>query len=1072
MNEDNINIKIFLIDKLAYIQNIIINTIMSIKLANYSLFSENDKNLSITILNDLYNKANDIDDQLNKKSNDNHNQLLEELQKIIDKLSMIICGFGTSNIEDLLFVSFGIEYKNLSFEDEILNDKYYLIKKFIRPIGYKMHVWKNKSTKSNLTKCYCNNKNEENIREIENYNTIECLNYDDDIENPIQKIERYQNYIKCIIHNDKLKKTMIINGIIQDFPIDCLQRNKYISYRFQEINDEISNKYDEDDKSIFQNIINSLCLKELLIYGKNDILKRHISILYDVEYVKNNLIDNIVKKFLDSDIIFKRSMLLNLLSYHDESEIQYTCYILYDLINTSILKDDETEGSLIHNSLPQFIKTKFKNIVKLHIKSYQETNKIYETNKLSLEQKIHMLKVDDNIKEKAMNKLNDIKGKPDEITMKTKQYLEGLIKIPFETYYEEPIIKLMQTNNGNFVNFINNNSFLLENTDIPIKKKYTNSEISTFTSNIEYKLFENCNKYITENIRNFTHKDLLYLMNKIINLLKTKKINISTIKCKNKKNIMDFICKCINKKDIHYLLYTCNEINIIQNKNPMKINEELKEIKFNINNIREEIQSIESILDESIHGHQNAKKQLIKIVAQWMNGKKEGYCFGFEGSPGIGKTSLANKGLAKCLKNTNNSNRPFSFIALGGSSNGSFLEGHSYTYMNSTWGKIVDILMDSKCMNPIIYIDELDKVSKTEQGKEIIGILTHLIDPTQNTHFQDKYFTGINIDVSKILFIFSYNDAEQIDKILLDRIHRIKFENLSLEEKVVIVNKFIIPEINDKMGFENVLTIKKDCIKYIIESYTNEPGVRKLKEILFDLYGEINLQMLKEPTSNMSTYPHEITISDLETRYLCKYTKINKKIIHDNAQVGIINGLWANTLGQGGITQIQTLLYPSSSFLELQLTGLQGDVMKESMNVSKTLAWSLTEDNIKETWLTYFSKTKCQGLHIHCPEGGISKDGPSAGAAITTAIYSLFNKKTIKNDIAITGEITLNGDITEIGGLDIKINSGIKAGIKTILYPKNNHRDYVLWESKYGINNNILFVEVANIKDVFEHVFI
>ena len=137
------------------------------------------------------------------------------------------------------------------------------------------------------------------------------------------------------------------------------------------------------------------------------------------------------------------------------------------------------------------------------------------------------------------------------------------------------------------------------------------------------------------------------------------------------------------------------------------------------------------------------------------------------GAPGIGKTSLARKGLAYCLKDADGTTRPFSFIALGGSSNGSTLSGHNYTYVGSTWGRIVDILMENKCMNPIIFIDELDKVSKTENGKEIIGILTHLIDPTQNESFQDKYFSGIDIDMSKALFIFSYNDVSVIDKILI-----------------------------------------------------------------------------------------------------------------------------------------------------------------------------------------------------------------------------------------------------------------------------------------------------------------
>ena len=282
------------------------------------------------------------------------------------------------------------------------------------------------------------------------------------------------------------------------------------------------------------------------------------------------------------------------------------------------------------------------------------------------------------------------------------------------------------------------------------------------------------------------------------------------------------------------------------------------------------VKRMRNVLDESIHGHDNAKKQIMKIICQWMNGSQSGYCFGFEGSPGIGKTSLAKKGLAKCLTDEHDVCRPFSFIALGGSCNGSTLEGHSYTYLNSTWGRIADILMESKCMNPIIYIDELDKVSKSEHGKEIIGILTHLIDYTQNDNFQDKYFSGVPLDLSKALFIFSYNDVDQIDRVLLDRIHRIKFDNLSLKEKITISNRFIVPEINEKMGFHNTVELNQEIIQYIIENYTSEPGVRKLKEILFDLYGEINIELLEVGDKSDISFPIKITIPQLET-YLKRY---------------------------------------------------------------------------------------------------------------------------------------------------------------------------------------------------------
>jgi ATP-dependent Lon protease len=460
-----------------------------------------------------------------------------------------------------------------------------------------------------------------------------------------------------------------------------------------------------------------------------------------------------------------------------------------------------------------------------------------------------------------------------------------------------------------------------------------------------------------------------------------------------------------------------------------------------------------------------------------MNGENSGYCFGFEGSPGIGKTSLAKRGLAKCLLDENGASRPFSFIAMGGSCNGSTLEGHNYTYVNSSWGRIVDILMESKCLNPIIYIDELDKVSKTEQGREIIGILTHLIDSSQNDEFQDKYFSGIPIDLSKALFIFSYNDPDQIDKILLDRIHRIKFDNLSTNDKIVIVRNFILPELNKRMGFEDVIEITDEVVEYIIDYYTVEPGIRKLKEILFDLFGEINIELLDADVSEKpATTIAKIKIQkrDLGTKYIQKYKVIQEKKINTSPTVGVINGLWANNLGKGGIIPIEVSYFPCSSFLELKLTGLQGDVMKESMNIAKTLAWNLTANSLKKTIITKLESIKTQGIHIHCPDGSTSKDGPSAGAAITLAIYSLFNHMPILQNIAITGEINLQGEITAIGGLDTKIIGGIRSGITLFLYPKDNQLDFEECEKKNKKlfeTKKIKFIAVSHIKEVLQYAF-
>ena len=540
-----------------------------------------------------------------------------------------------------------------------------------------------------------------------------------------------------------------------------------------------------------------------------------------------------------------------------------------------------------------------------------------------------------------------------------------------------------------------------------------------------------------------------------------------------RKHIKEFIKK-LNKYPIlldEFIKRYPEHFTVTLNTN---ISKEIENIDKQWLTVNDTMTDIKTVLDKSIYGHNRAKRQIERVIGQWITGKQSGYCFGFEGPPGVGKTSLARKGLANCLMDEDKTTRPFSFIALGGSSNGSTLSGHNYTYVGSTWGRIVDILMESKCMNPIIFIDELDKVSKTENGKEIIGILTHLIDPTQNESFQDKYFSGIDLDMSNALFIFSYNDVSVIDKILLDRIHRIKFDNLTLYDKLEITNNYILPELYEKVGLKDVLHFDNSVLKFIIDTYTYESGVRKLKELLFEIISEINLEILNH--TKKDELPISITIDDIKYKYLKEKVETRHTKIHNESMSGVINGLWANSLGMGGIIPIECFYWPSNNFMDLKLTGLQGDVMKESMNVAKTLAWKLTETKQQENLCKTFKKTKLQGIHIHCPEGATPKDGPSAGTAITTAIFSLFNNKLIKKDIAITGEINLQGKVSAIGGLELKILGGIKAGVKTFIYPEENEKDYKKFVEKYQdkdiYDDTISFVQVNNIKQVLEIVFV
>jgi ATP-dependent Lon protease len=260
------------------------------------------------------------------------------------------------------------------------------------------------------------------------------------------------------------------------------------------------------------------------------------------------------------------------------------------------------------------------------------------------------------------------------------------------------------------------------------------------------------------------------------------------------------------------------------------------------------MEQAKNTLDSAVYGLNDAKMQIMQMLGQFItNPKSIGSAIAIHGPPGTGKTSLVKEGISKIL------NRPFAFIALGGATDSSFLEGHSYTYEGSTWGKIVQILIDSKCMNPVIYFDELDKISDTPRGEEIAGILTHLTDTSQNSQFHDKYFAEINFDLSKCLFIFSYNDETKINPILKDRMYRIQTKGYNQKQKTVIGNDYLLPRIREQVKFNKEdIIIPDETIHYIIENYCNkEDGVRNLKRCLEIVYTKLNLYRLMKPDTNL-----------------------------------------------------------------------------------------------------------------------------------------------------------------------------------------------------------------------------
>ena len=1032
--------------KITFFHDIIQKTVLHVQNNKMlDIISISDSNASIDTLFEINEKIKTIHDKLsnNKLSHDktNTDSIISLLQSVNNDLSSLFKNFGTYLFEDLLWVCFGNNYANTYTSSDIDIFKFELLKKYFHPTNYRI----------------LNSKKDSECKLNETSRNLDCI-----YTNKKHKNFHFKTFgLQIIVHNPKHKNSIIVTGIVDNIIIDLLN-DKYIQFKIDEYKKNIANS-SEFKCEMFSRFLQTLNLKDYLIYDSHNIYTKYAGCLSNLKQINEKTTQNVIKDFISSNLYVKRNTIIHLLVNADKYDNQYLAYLLYDLISNDNKGNIDTQEQItLIDSLPWFIKQMFKNAMKNTI---QYTNNLtnFDSQKIPLEQQICLLKVSDSVKEKAMQKLKEIKSKTDDSGSKARQYLDGLLKIPFNIYRKEPILQVMNDIKTEY-------NQLLTSLNKPLHNNCTNLEILSFLKLLKKELNHDIDyNKIVQNIQSMSVSELKNLTNKINEYLQTNGLELNhALKLSNapKKQkaqlITDFLLD--NKECLSYLFpQDVSNSNLLVSTT--EIESKYKEINSYMNGVK-------NILDNSVHGHEKAKKQIEMIIGQWINGTQDGYCFGFEGPAGVGKTTLAKRGLANCLTDENGVSRPFSMIQIGGDSDGSSLRGHNYTYVGSTWGSIVQILIDKKCMNPIIFIDEIDKISKTEHGKEIIGILTHMLDPAQNDCFQDKYFSGIDLDLSKALFILSYNDVEAIDKIMLDRIHRIKFNGLTLDEKIVISNKHLLPEIFEKMGLQNMLYFSDEVIKYIINEYTLESGVRKLKEVLFEIIGEINLSILKNMDLEYEI-PINITIDDIKNKYFKDKHEIRHKKIHDENAVGLINGLWANAHGQSGIIPIQTSWRPSNKFLNLYLTGMQGDVMKESMNVALTLAWNLTDSECQNKMLEEQSKDVKNGIHIHCPEGATPKDGPSAGAAITTTIYSLFNNRKIKRNVAITGEVSLDGNVTEIGSLELKIVGGIKAGATIFVFPKENMSDFDGFKDKHKLTNNpdLSFYPVSTINEVFDIVF-
>ncbi|WP_086236726.1 endopeptidase La [Campylobacter porcelli] len=476
------------------------------------------------------------------------------------------------------------------------------------------------------------------------------------------------------------------------------------------------------------------------------------------------------------------------------------------------------------------------------------------------------------------------------------------------------------------------------------------------------------------------------------------------------------------------------------------------------------VKDVQKELDSDHFGLEKPKRRIVEYfgLKELLHSRgledNNGAILCFVGPPGIGKTSLANS-ISNALK------RELVRIALGGLEDVNELRGHRRTYIGAMPGRIVQGLIEAKSMNPVVVLDEIDKIARSYKG-DPTAVLLEILDPEQNSKFRD-YYLNFHIDLSKVIFIATANDASAIPAPLRDRMEFIWLNSYTPQEKFEIAKRYLWPNELKKHGLKSSeVTIKKDALNLLISDYTRESGVRNLRHRIADILRKSALEILNNTTQKVS-----ITTKNLENYLDKKVFEI--EIVGNKNEIGIANGLAWTAVG-GDVLKIEAIKNKGKG--AMQITGQLGDVMKESATIAFSLVKSLidrgeikipknliqTDDDGKEKAI-YDS----YDLHIHVPEGATPKDGPSAGITMTTVIASILSDTPIYSDVAMTGEITLSGKVLPIGGLKEKLIAAYKAGVKRAIIPSKNY-DRDLKDIPQQVVDNMDIIPVDTILDVLK----